>query len=378
MMISICYISTYLNHHNRPICEALNDLTDGHFHYVATSNISEMRKNMGFSQLQADYLVDYANTSDKEIIQEVIDSADVVLAGASEPLKLLRPRLKEGKLTFRISERLFKTKSRYLKAPVHWLRCLIIRKAYMLCSSAMTARDYNLLGFYKGKCYKWGYFTEVKPVDPIVLWEQKKNNELKHPGVSFLWVGRLIGWKHPETAVLALYEIKKAGFQFDFNIIGDGELMPKLKRLICSLEMEDCVHLLGAKSTTEVRRYMEDSEIYLFTSDRQEGWGAVLNESMSCACAVIANSEIGAVPFLIKDNVNGMIFSKGSVDSLVKCLLPLMKSESYRKQLGIAAYNTISENWTPQKAAENLLALISSIQNGTECPIIEGPGSVSK
>lgn len=376
--MNIVYISTYLNHHNKPLCDALYSLTGGQFTYIATSRISNWRKRMGFNGMSAQYLLDYTQEDNKILAHEKIDKADVVLAGASESIIFLWKRLRDEKLTFRISERLFKTRSRYLKAPAHFFRCMQTRNAYMLCCSAATAHDYNLLGFYKRKCYKWGYFTEVKPIEPAVLWEHKLNGELKHPGVSILWVGRLIELKHPETAVLALYEIKKAGFQFDFNIIGDGELKPKLKRLICSLEMEDCVHLLGAKSTTEVRRYMEDSEIYLFTSDRQEGWGAVLNESMSCACAVVANSEIGAVPFLIKDKVNGMIFSKGSVDSLVKCLLPLMKSESYRKQLGIAAYNTISENWTPQKAAENLLALISSIQNGTECPIIEGPGSVSK
>ena len=378
MSVSICYISTYLNHHNKTLCEALNDLTGGHFHYVATSNISEMRRNMGFSQLEADYLLDYANSDNPQEIQRVIDDADVVIAGASEPITLLQNRLKEGKLTFRISERLFKTRSRYLKAPVHWLRCLFTSKAYMLCSSAMTARDYNLLGFYKGKCYKWGYFTEVKPLDPGALWEQKKNSGLKHQGVSILWVGRLIGWKHSETAVLALHEIKKAGYRFDFNIIGDGDIAPKLKQLISDLEMEDCVHLLGAKSTAEVRQYMEASEIYLFTSDRQEGWGAVLNESMSCACAVVANSEIGAVPFLIKDGVNGMVYQKGSVESLVECLIPLMKSESYRQQLGTKAYNSISENWTPRKAAENLLALIESIKNKTACSIQEGPCSKSK
>lgn len=377
-MPSICFVSTYLNHHNKPICDALSVLTDGPFWYVATSNISEMRKNMGFMQMHANYLLDYANSSNPKEIQVVIDEADVVIAGASEPLRLLRNRIKNGKLTFRVSERLFKTRSRYLKAPFHWYRCWQTRGAYLLCSSAATARDYNLLGFYKGKCYKWGYFTEVKTIDPVAMWKQKKTCEWKHAGVSILWVGRLIRLKHPESAVFALHEIKKAGFRFVFNIIGDGEVAPKLKQLIRNLEMEDCIHLLGAKSTTEVRQYMENSEIFLFTSDRQEGWGAVLNESMSCACAVVANSEIGAVPFLIKDGINGMVYKKGSIASLIDCLTTLMKSESHRQQIGIAAYNSISKNWTPRKAAENLLTLIESLNSQKACPIHEGPCSISR
>lgn len=377
-MTSICFVSTYLNHHNKPICEALNELTKGHFHYVATSNIGEMRRKMGFSQMQADYLLDYANATDKDGIQKIIDNADVVLAGASEPTNLLTHRLKDGKLTFRISERLFKTRSRYLKAPIHWLRCLQTRKAYMLCSSAATARDYNLLGFYKNRCYKWGYFTEVKPLDPEAIWDKREQARETGRPIPILWVGRLIGWKHPEITILALQRIKEAGYFFDFNLIGNGELASMLKELVDSLGMNDCVHLLGARPTSEVRRYMEQSEIYLFTSNREEGWGAVLNESMSCACATIANSEIGAVPFLIKDRENGLIYTKGSVDSLYECLVRLLDSEKYRRKLGIDAYNSLSELWAPRKAAENLLALVSSIQNNTENPIKEGPCSISR
>ena len=375
-MTSICFISTYLNHHNRPLCDALVELTDGHFRYVAASNIGAERKQMGFSQMETDYLLDYANATDKGEIQKVIDDADVVLIGASEPIGLIKHRLRQGKLTFRCSERLFKTRSRYLKAPVHWIRGVITRNSRLLCCSAKAAQDYNLIGLYRNRSYKWGYFTEVPAIDVNTIWEEKINN--RRNGVSILWVARLIPLKHPEVPIKALKKIKDAGYQFDFNIVGDGPIAPDVQKLIDDLGMNDYVHLLGSMSTTEVRRYMERCEIFIFSSDRQEGWGAVMNESMSCACTPVANSEIGSIPFLIKDKINGMIYKKGSVDSLVECLLPLMKSESYRRQLGIEAYKTISLNWTPRKAAENLLTLISSIQNGVECPIIDGPCSISK
>ena len=377
-MTSICYISTYLNHHNKPLSDELYGLTQGHFFYVSTSNISEMRRKMGFSQMKADYLLDYANSSDKESIQKVIDHADVVIAGASEPTRLLQTRLQEGKLTFRISERLFKSRVRYLKAPVHWLRCFETRRAYMLCSSAATARDYNLLGFYKNRRYKWGYFTEVPPLDPEALWEKKIRARQDGKTINLLWVGRLIDWKHPETAIKALYKIRAAGYSFRFNLIGDGPLAPKLRNLVDELHINDCIHLLGAKTTEEVRRYMEECEIYLFTSDREEGWGAVLNESMSCACAVVANSEIGAVPFLISDKKNGLIYSKGSVESMSECIMSLMERESYRRELGIEAYHSLCANWTPRKAAENLIALVNAMQDKRENPIKEGPCSISQ
>lgn len=375
-MTSICFISTYLNHHNKPLCDILVELTEGHFHYVAASNIGAERKQMGFSQMEADYLLDYANATDKESIQKVVDDADVVLIGASEPVSLVKHRLKQGKLTFRCSERIFKTKSRYLKAPIHWLRGVVTRKSCLLCCSAKAARDYNLIGLYRNRSYKWGYFTEVPSIDVNAIWDEKIKE--RQNGVSILWVARLIPLKHPEVPIQALKKLKDDGYRFDFNIIGDGPIATDVHKLIDDLGMNDCVHLLGSKPTTEVRRYMERSEIFIFSSNGQEGWGAVMNESMSCACAPVANSEIGSIPFLIKDKVNGMIYHKNSVDSLVERLKPLLDSESYRRKMGEEAYKTISELWTPRKAAENLLALVDSIQNKTENPIKEGPCSISK
>lgn len=332
---------------------------------------------MGFSQMQADYLLDYTVASKREEIKEVINSSDVVLIGASEPIALIRERLREGRLTFRISERLFKTRSRYLKAPVHWFRSLISRKAYMLCCGSSSAKDYNHLGLYKQRCFKWGYFTDVKELDASGLWENEKA-ESKHSGVSILWVGRLIRCKHPESAILALHRLKKEGYSFHLNIVGDGLVAAKIHTMIEKLEMKNEVHLLGTKSPEEVRRYMENSEVFLFTSNREEGWGAVLNESMSCACAVIANSEIGSVPFLLKNGENGLVYSSGSIDSLCCCLKTVFDSKNYRRQLGIAAYESISRLWTPRKAAENLFTLISSMRDGVVNPITEGPCSVSE
>ena len=378
MTPSICFISTYLNHHNKPICDALYELTGESFHYIATSNIGELRKNMGFSQLAAEYLLDYTELDNRNEIKKIINEADVVITGASEPICLIRERLKLGKLTFRSSERLFKTRSRYLKAPIHWFRCLRTRKAYLLCNGAQTAKDYNMLGFYKRRCYKWGYFTSIKPFAPEIIWDKKNNYRENTNSISVLWVGRLIDWKHPETAILALRRIREFGYRFDFCIIGDGPMKTQIQDLISKYDLNGCVHLLGTKTTEEVRCYMENSEIFLLTSDRQEGWGAVLNESMGCACAVVANSEAGAVPFLINNGLNGLVFENGDVSSLTDCLVKLMESYEYRFRLGLEAYHTISTCWSPNNAAKSLLVLIESLQNKNTSPIQKGPCSLSE
>lgn len=373
--MKVVYISTYLNHHNKPLCDELYKLTSGEFCYVATSRVSEWRRNMGFDNLSTEYLLDYTVSKDRENINNCILCADVVIVGASEPYSLIANRLKARKLTIRSSERLFKTTSRYLKAPIHWMNCFKTRNCHMLCNSAFTERDYTLLGFYRKRCYKWGYFTEVESIDTRDVWETKVRNRVSKDKISITWVARLIPTKHPEVAIYALKRLHDLGYSFDFNMIGDGELSDQMRTMIDSLQMNEYVHMLGARTTDEVRDYMLNSEIYLFTSDRGEGWGAVLNEAMSCACAVVANSEIGSVPYLIDNGVNGLVYDRGSVDSLVDCLVKLLDSYELRKRLGSEAYRTISEEWSPYKAAKNFLQLVGDLQSNREVSIKHGPCS---
>ena len=88
--------------------------------------------------------------------------------------------------------------------------------------------------------------------------------------------------------------------------------------MIREKKLEDCVHMLGAMSPDEVRKHMEQANIFLFTSDRNEGWGAVLNEAMNSGCAVVASHAIGSVPYLIKNGNNGYIYeNEGQLHSLV-------------------------------------------------------------
>ncbi|NLX74757.1 MAG: glycosyltransferase family 4 protein [Synergistaceae bacterium] len=84
----------------------------------------------------------------------------------------------------------------------------------------------------------------------------------------------------------------------------------------------------------QVREEMEKANIFLFTSDRQEGWGAVLNESMKSGCAVVGSKTIGSVPFLINHEENGLIYSNDDIEDLYFNVEKLLKNEELRKKYG--------------------------------------------
>jgi len=363
----IVFVSNYFNHHQKPVCDAFYAATGGEFHFIETTEFTAMRKKMGYKEIYAPYTLK-CNDQTRQQIKDLIFDADVVITDA-EYLDLTQARYDAGKLTFRYAERLFKSRLRYLKSPVHALKAYKTRNMKMLCSSAFTACDFHLMGFYKGATYKWGYFPERTASG------DKEKLVCDSVPNSMLWVGRMIGWKHPEAVIYVAEKLKKDGYSFVINIIGNGEMEDWMRRKVSQKGLGDSIHFLGTMAPSEVRAHMADSQILLFTSDEGEGWGAVLNEAMNSGCVVVASDRIGSAPFLVKNRVNGLLFRSRRWNDLYEKVKYLLDNPELRKQMAREALNTIENTWNEEKAVRNFITLATSILNGTSSGINEGPCS---
>ncbi len=366
----IVFVSNFLNHHQIPFCESLRTQCD-EFFFIAT----EISGSQGFQVSQKrDYVIDWH--TEKTVAESLIITADVVIFGAC-PNELIALRMREHKLSFLFSERFFKkgTWRRFIPTTRKTVHDRIIRykdePMYVLCASAYLVHDLELLGFPKEKCYRWGYFPEVKKYDDL-----EKNIGLKHPA-SILWVARLIGLKHPELPIKVARRLKTEGYTFTLNLIGSGEMQESLRKMISDYDVSDCVYMHGGMKPTEVREYMEKSQIFLFTSDRNEGWGAVMNESMNSGCAVVANRAIGSVPYLLKHGENGLIYD--NEEELYQSVKLLLDRPEQCVSFGKAAYQTMIEAWNADEAAKRLMKLIDEVNAHGECDLFEnGPCSREK
>ncbi len=363
--MKVVFISNFYNHHQAPFSLEMSALTGGQYSFIATTPISEERLQMGWGRDEVPDFVRYSFSSPEETnaCRALVDEADVVILGNASR-EWIKKRLEEKKLTFFCTERIYKKKGSFYKLPVHFLRNLkeIIphKNLYLLCCSAYAAADYAKTLSFIGKAYKWGYFTALKRYDDV-----DEMIGLKQPA-SLLWVSRLIELKHPEIPVAVAKRLKEEGFRFTLRMIGNGELEDATHRMIEDMDVADCVEMLGAMSPDEVRRHMEQSEIFLFTSDRNEGWGAVLNESMNSACAVVANRAIGSVPFLVRDGETGYAYD--DTKELYHKVKSLLDDSENRRRLGRNAYVTMMEKWNAGNAAQKLLALSEAILRGQHKP----------
>lgn len=352
--MKIVFVSNYYNHHQAPLSEEFYRQTDGNYFFIQTMPMEAERLHMGWGQRELPPFVieSYKDETTYQKCLNLIDSADVVITG-SAPEKMIRHRIRQGKLVFRYSERIYKNPLQYLTLPLRFFKYHFdnfpSKNVYLLCASAYAAGDYAKTGNFIGKTYQWGYFPKVMHYDDI-----DKLIEAKQPA-SILWAGRLIEWKHPEVPIEIARRLKKEGYTFDLKMVGCGKLKVKLEKMIQKYDLSDCVHLLGAMKPEEVRSYMEESQIFLFTSDRNEGWGAVLNESMNSACAVVASHSIGSVPYLINDEKNGFIYKNGDLEVLYQRVKYLMDNPVACDQIDKNAYQTLKTTWNAKNATERLL-----------------------
>ena len=203
--------------------------------------------------------------------------------------------------------------------------------------------------------------------------EKKKANKVPR----ILWSGRFLDWKHPEDAVALAAYLKQEGIPFELVMVGGGELETQLKEQIAKEGLEDVTRMPGFLQPEEVRKEMEQADVFLFTSDYKEGWGAVLNEAMNSGCAVVANVAAGASPYLIKHGENGFLYRNGDQKSFFAHAKHLVAHADVREKMGRDAYETIAGTWNAKNASKELLKLCRKIL-GEEDIILPNQGPVSK
>lgn len=380
--MKVAFVSNSFNHHQKPFCDAMYGIIGDGYSFIETRPIRKERLEMGWGQEEKPAYVrqNYISDDAKETCQKLIDAADMVLfAHGSAPDELIRNRIKSNKPVIVYSERIYKAGCAFYKLP--WHTVLNYRKgyarknAYLLCASAYSAGDFGKTMSFIGRRFKWGYFPQTKKYDLDALFRMKAENER----TSILWCGRFLQWKHPEVPVLVAERLKRNGYEFEMNIIGSGAMEHQLLNMIEQNNLGDYLNLLGTMRPEEVRRHMETADIFLFTSDFNEGWGAVLNEAMNSGCAVVASHAIGAVPFLVKDGDNGFLYQNDDLDAIYDRVISLVKEPRLREKLGRSAYRTITECWNASVAAERFVQLTEDILSKKKLTVYtEGPCSMAR
>ncbi len=379
--MKLTFVSNYINHHQIPLAQELYAVLGDDYRFIQTEEMEAERVKMGWDSDtdSLPYLMKYYENP--EVCKRLIEDSDIVVFGGTDDESYIVERLQAHKPVIRNSERLYKSGQWKAISP-RGLRKKYMdhtryrnEDVYLLCAGAYVPSDFHIVRAYPGKMFKWGYFPPFVEQNINELIAKKKTNKVPR----ILWSGRFLDWKHPLDAVAVAEYLKQEDIDFEMVIVGGGDQEQLIKEQIKAKGLEDVIRMPGFLKPEEVRAEMDLADIFLFTSDYKEGWGAVLNEAMNSGCAVVANVAAGATAYMIEQGKNGLAYKNGNQKQLLSHVKYLAIQPDVREKMGRNAYETVRQTWNAKKASKALLAICEKLLGNEHIHLPKnGPGSKAK
>ena len=386
--MKLVFYSLVLNHHQAYIADEFYRLLGDGYAFVETAECHDSKGAVDDYSKRPYLLRAWKSVEAYGKAMEFAMTAEVCVFGGYEALPFEKARMRKSLLSFDMGERMLKRGWLNLASPrilqmvlAYHLGRWSKKPIYKLCMSAFAAKDQYKLMSFKNRCYKWGYFTSV---DEDFGVEASLDVSTKDTCYTLMWCSRYLSLKHPEMPIELAAKLKSKGYKFYINMYGDegnaakhDSVYPRcqLETLICRLGVNDCVSLKGNCPNNEILGAMRASDIFLFTSDRMEGWGAVANESLANGCVLVASDAIGSSPYLVKDGENGFMFRSEDAYSLTEKVEWLLEHPVEMRRMQHAACERMKHLWSPKKGAEARMRLIEDLKHGHDTSISEGPCS---
>ncbi len=159
----------------------------------------------------------------------------------------------------------------------------------------------------------------------------------------------LVGRLSPEKGgvdhlIRAIYKPKNE--QVRLLIVGDGQLRPDLERLNTELAQgqTDRVQFVGTRQDTP--RLLGAMDLFVLPSNN-EALPIVLLEAMAVGLPLVA-TQVGGVPEIVEDDVNGLLVRPGDESRLVLALERLASDASLRHRLGEAGLARVRKAYTTE------------------------------
>jgi glycosyltransferase involved in cell wall biosynthesis len=199
--------------------------------------------------------------------------------------------------------------------------------------------------------------VDVVSFAPIV--ETRRRDRPTGHGLRVLTVARLTPVKGLETSLSAFVQMREAGIDGTYRIVGDGiggSYHRSLIERVPERYRED-ISFVGPLSFTEVQSEYARADVFVLTSravgERVEGLPLVILEAAACGIPVIATRN-GGMPEGVSDGYSGFLLEEGDVTGAEKALTALARDREYAASIGENALKWIQGFDNSRRAAAYL------------------------
>ena len=156
-----------------------------------------------------------------------------------------------------------------------------------------------------------------------------------------LYASKFQWWKHPDDLLEAFLRIRARGVAAHLVFVGSGDLEAKLRAAAAD---EPNVHFPGFFNQSDLPHVFAASDLFALPSSI-EPWGLIVNEVMCAGLPVVVAREVGCVPDLVHEGVNGAIFAAGDIGALAAALERIAGDATLRTNMGPQSRRII-DHWS--------------------------------
>jgi len=176
-----------------------------------------------------------------------------------------------------------------------------------------------------------------------------KNDSTAAP-IKIVYSGRMIHHqKRVERYVELVSHLEKENINYELQLLGDG---PELEMLRTQLGHISHISIPGRVTREEIDTALKECHLFVLLSDF-EGLPLSLLEAMTEGCIPVVSDIESGVHEILKDGVNSYICPKDDMQLFAQKIKQLYDDTSLRKNMSIAAYETMTKHELSDKDMTN-------------------------
>jgi glycosyltransferase involved in cell wall biosynthesis len=162
----------------------------------------------------------------------------------------------------------------------------------------------------------------------------------------------------------SVYRLRAGAEAWALVLAGDGVERAALEALTRSLDIEEAVRFIGARSYDELPAIYGLASAFVHASTTEQ-WGLVVNEAAAAGLPLLVSDRCGCSPELVRQGVTGLLFDPYDVQAISAAMMSIASADTDQNKMGEAARLTARE-WSPQRFASGLA---KAVRTALDAPV---------
>jgi glycosyltransferase involved in cell wall biosynthesis len=131
-------------------------------------------------------------------------------------------------------------------------------------------------------------------------------------------------------------------------------------RFIYENNLQSNVEFIGTVLNKDKENFLIDADIFAFPS-WFEGFPLVILEAMAAACPIISTKEVGAIPEVVLDGVNGILVEKQNPKQIADAIIKLIEDPGLRRKMGEASRKRFKKYYTMDQNTKMMINVFKNM-----------------